>query len=116
MYLDIYEAIERRHLIQVHYGRYSRVVEPRVYGCDARHVDVLKVYQVAGCDELGRHVGWKWFTVSRMDAVLVLSTMFPTSRNEDGLRNRVLQRVYCQVGSIRPGDDPSVGASNFRHR
>ena len=116
MYLDIYEAIERRRLIQVYYGGYSRVVEPRIYGCDSRHVDVLKAYQIAGADELGRHIGWKWFTVSRIEAVLVLATRFTASRNEDGLRNRVLQRVYCQVSpSPFPTGDAS-GAGQYRRR
>lgn len=114
MYLDIYEAIEHRHLIQVYYRSYFRVIEPRVYGCDMRHRDVLKVYQVAGANELGRHVGWRWFTVSRMDEVMVLSTTFSATRSEDGLRPRVLQRIYCEVPSLRHGQGQAPDPSRFR--
>jgi hypothetical protein len=115
MYLDIYEAIERRHLIQVYYGRYFRVVEPHVYGRDLEGRDILKVYQVAGADELGRHVGWKWFSISKMDEVKVLSTAFPGLRPPDGIRERALQRIYCQVAA-RPGEHPHPHASHFPPR
>jgi len=115
MYLDIYEAIERRHLMQVYYRGYFRVVEPHVYGCDLRNIDVLKVYQIAGTNELGRHVGWKWFAVSGMDAVLVLSTSFPPTRPEDTLRPKVLQRVYCEVAPSRI-DSGSSGRGSSRYR
>jgi hypothetical protein len=116
MYLDIYEAIERRHLVQVYYRHYFRIIEPYVYGCDMRNLDVLKAYQLAGCDELGRHVGWRWFAVSRMEAVTVLSASFPSTRPEDGLRRKVLQRIYCEVASPRKGDSGPHGLGNHRHR
>jgi hypothetical protein len=116
MYLGIYEAVEHRHLIQVYYRGYFRIVEPHVYGCDMRKQDVLKVYQLAGCNELGRHVGWKWFAVSRMDAVTVLSTSFSATRSEDGLRPKALQRIYCEAAPSHIGDRSSPGLSKHRHR
>jgi hypothetical protein len=116
MYLDIYEAIERRHLIQVYYGGYFRVIEPYVYGNDIHGTDVLKAYQLAGADELGRHVGWRWFKVSKMDAIKVLSTAFPGSRPTDGARERSLQRVYCEVDSSRAGTHHSPEIGSYRHR
>lgn len=115
MYLDIYEAIEHRHLVQVYYGHYFRIVEPRVYGSDLAGRDVLKVYQVAGTDELGRHTGWRWFRISKMGSIKILATTFSGSRSADGARDRALQRIYCEVSSARRGDgqpDPS----HLRHR
>lgn len=102
MYLDIYEAIEHRHLIQMYYGDYSRIIEPRAYGSDSRGLDMLKAYQIAGCDTFGRHIGWKWFQAKEMEAVIVLSTHFVSQRSESTLRPRPLQRVYCQVGTHSP--------------
>jgi hypothetical protein len=116
MYLNIYEAIERRHLMQVYYGGYFRVIEPHVYGRDTRGIDVLKVYQVAGADELGRHVGWRWFKVSKMDAIMVLSASFSPVRPEDGLRYKALQRIYFQVAPSRTGDGSSPPSGAFRNR
>ncbi len=116
MYLDIYEAIERRHLIQVYYGGYFRVIEPHVYGKDIHSIDVLKAYQLAGANELGRHTGWRWLKVSKMDALTVLSTAFPGSRPADGARARSLQRVYCEVASSRQGSDHSSELGSYRHR
>ncbi|HEY1774237.1 MAG TPA: hypothetical protein VGH91_13700 [Gammaproteobacteria bacterium] len=116
MYLDIYEAIEHRHLIQVYYGHYCRIVEPHVYGRDLDGRDVLKVYQLAGCDELGRHIGWRWLRISKMQTLTVLGTSFPSSRSTDGARPRTLQRVYCEITSSRHSDgEPSDGGSP-RHR
>lgn len=116
MYLDIYEAIEHRHLVQVYYGHYFRIVEPRVYGSDLAGHDVLKAYQVAGCDELGRHVGWKWFKLSKIDTVRVLATTFPSSRSADGARDRALQRIYCEVTSAQSRDSYASDPSHLRHR
>jgi hypothetical protein len=116
MYLDIYEAIERRHLIQVYYGGYFRVLEPHVYGCDLHRIDVLKAYQLAGCNELGRHVGWRWLKISKMDAVTVLTTTFPSARSADGARERQLQRIYCEVASAGRGTDLSPELGSYRHR
>jgi hypothetical protein len=116
MYLDIYEAIERRHLMQVYYGGYFRVIEPHVYGNDMHGADVVKAYQVAGTNELGRHVGWRWFKVSKMDAITVLSTTFPGSRSADGARERALQRIYCEVTSAHSGAGKASDPSHLRHR
>jgi hypothetical protein len=115
MYLDIYEAIEHRHLIQVYYGGYFRIIEPHIYGNDINGTDVLKAYQVAGANELGRHVGWRWFKVSKIDSIKVLPTAFPASRSSEGVRERALQRVYCEVSSS-PSADPSPEFSSYRHR
>ncbi|MFI4921162.1 MAG: hypothetical protein ACHQAZ_05945 [Gammaproteobacteria bacterium] len=116
MYLAIYEAIEHHHLIQVHYGRYCRIVEPHIYGRDFDGRDVLKAYQVAGCDELGRHVGWRWLRVSKMQTLTVLATSFPISRSTDGARPRSLQRIYCEVTSSRRGERDASNGGKPQHR
>jgi hypothetical protein len=116
MYLDIYEAIERRHLVQVYYGHYFRVIEPHVYGSDIHGADVLKVYQIAGTDELGRHVGWRWFKVSKMDTVMVLSANFLGSRPADVARQRSLQRIYCEVASSSRDSDQPIELGSYQHR
>lgn len=106
VYLDIYEAIENRRLIQMYYGDYFRVIEPRLYGNDFRGVDVLKAFQVAGSDAFGRHPGWKWFRAKDMDSVVVLSTKFWPHRLENTHHDRTLQRVYCQVKDAAVGMPP----------
>lgn len=116
MYLDIYEAIEHHCLMQLYYRDYTRIIEPRVYGSDLHGLDIVKAYQIAGCDALGRHVGWKWLHVAEMDRVSVLDTHFVTQRDSSTLRNRALQRVYCQVDVSSAGGVHSSHSGINKHR
>lgn len=115
MYLDIYQAIEQRHLLQMYYEEYFRVIEPRVYGRDFRGVDVLQAYQIGGCDAFGRHNGWKWFRAKDMDTLRVLSTHFSAHRSSAKLYDHTLQHVYCQV-TLPPKGDGAKPAPPLRRR
>jgi hypothetical protein len=116
MYLDIYEAIEHHCLVQLYYGDYTRIIEPRTYGSDLRGRDVVKAYQIAGCDALGRHVGWKWFHAADMYRVSILGTHFVTQRDISTLRERPLRRVYCEVHARPDGGGPGQVSHSNRHR
>lgn len=99
MYLDLFRAIEDRHLIQLHYGQYYRVVEPYVFGSDSRGEDVLRAYQVAGFDGLQRDIGWKWFNTRHIGNVVILSTQFQHERTGTPLPPGAIRRVYCQASA-----------------
>lgn len=114
MYLDIYEAIEHRHLLQFYYGHYFRIVEPHAYGSDSRGKDALKAYQVAGADALGAHKGWKWYDPKQMDHVRVLPTVFVPRRDTFNLGDKRLLRIYCQVPGPARAHVPRAQQSDRR--
>ena len=97
MYLDLFRAIEDRHLIQMCYGSYYRVIEPHVYGADSRGVDVLRAYQVAGLDGSKRDIGWKWFNTRHITNVVVLAAHFQQERTGVPVPPGAIRRIYCQV-------------------
>jgi hypothetical protein len=100
MYLSIYEAIENRYLLQFQYCGYFRIIEPHVYGHDARFGDVLRGYQVEGADEQGKHRGWKWFRTGKIQELQILSTHFAHPRQ--GWQQTVdrLERLYCHLDGV----------------
>lgn len=99
MYLDLFRAIEERHLIQFHYANYYRVVEPYLFGTDSRGEDILRAYQIAGFDGLQRDIGWKWFNTKNLSNVVILSTHFQHERTGIPLPRGAMQRVYCQASA-----------------
>lgn len=99
MYLDLFRAIEERRLIQIHYGRYYRVIEPYLFGSDTRGEDVLRGYQVAGYDGLQCDIGWKWFNTCQISNVVILSAQFERDRTGAPMPQGAMQRIYCQVSS-----------------
>lgn len=98
MFLDIFRAIEHRHLIQMRYANYYRVVEPYVYG-NVRGVDMLRAYQLAGSDGINGDVGWKWFNAGEIEGIVVLSTRFHQERTGVTFLPGEMRRVYCQIGA-----------------
>jgi hypothetical protein len=115
MYLSIFEAIENRYLLQFHYCGYFRIIEPHVYGHDLRFGDVLRGYQVAGADELGKHRGWKWFRTGKIEDLQILPTHFTGPRKGSQLTVERLDRVFCHLdgmvlphGATRPLPSDSV--------
>jgi hypothetical protein len=100
MYLSIYEAIEKRYLLQFQYCSYFRVIEPHVYGHDPRFGDVLRGYQVAGADEFGNHRGWKWFRTAKIEDLQVLPTHFTGPRSGAQLTVDRLERTYSYLDGM----------------
>jgi len=99
MYLLIFQAIEKRHLMQFHYEGYSRIVEPHMYGSDAAGVDLLCGYQIAGSDEFSKHTGWEKFEVSKIESLECLVTRYPGPRHPYRLHSKTFKRIYCQATS-----------------
>jgi hypothetical protein len=99
MYLLIFEAIERGHLLQFSYDGYFHIIEPHMYGSDAAGVDLLCGFQIAGTSELGKHNGWHRFEVSKIDDLTCLPTRYSGPRPPYKLGSKTFKRIYCQATS-----------------
>jgi hypothetical protein len=99
MYLTIFEAIEKRFLLQFHYDDHFRIVEPHMYGSDAKGVDLLCGFQIAGMDVLAKRRGWNKFEVTKLMHLQCLPTLFAGPRPPYRLHSNTFKRIYCQVTS-----------------
>ena len=97
MYLLIFEAIQKRHLLQFMYEGFSRIIEPHMYGSDAAGMDLLCGFQIAGTDGLGKHNGWHKFDVAKIIGLVCLPTQYPGPRPPYRLHSKTFKRIYCQV-------------------
>lgn len=55
----VIQAIKERHMLELRYHGWSRIVEPHAYGRDKSGDEVLRCYQVSGGSVSGERFGWK---------------------------------------------------------
>lgn len=78
--MNIASAIHNRQLLSFTYAGYSRTVEPHTFGIDTRGHEVLCGYQVSGGSKSGASTGWKFFHVSEIRNLAVLTAQFSGPR------------------------------------
>ncbi|WP_089400677.1 hypothetical protein [Noviherbaspirillum humi] len=97
----ICEAIDQRHILELRYHGYSRIVEPHIYGEDRHGNEVLRCYQLAGGSASGERAGWKLLYVQ--DAVLVhLTETEFMPRADYRVTDKVVVNAYCRIGLQNP--------------
>jgi hypothetical protein len=69
-------AIASIHMLRFVYDGAIRMVEPYCHGANARGVEVLRAYQIAGGSVRGEHTGWKFFVVSKIHHAEVTGDSF----------------------------------------
>lgn len=90
------DAIDRRRVVELRYHRYSRIVEPYVYGLGREGVEWIRCFQIAGDSDSGEMVGWKLLRVEDIVSLRVTETRFaprPDYRRADP----VIVEVAAQV-------------------
>ena len=80
------DAITRRKVVELRYHRYSRIVEPYVYGAGRDGLERIRCYQIAGDSESGEMTGWKLLRVDEIVSLRVTQSSFrvrPDYRRDD---------------------------------
>ncbi|MGZ7070023.1 MAG: hypothetical protein ACXVH2_01625 [Methanobacterium sp.] len=91
----ICSAIKSRQLIQFNYEDSTRIVEPYCYGLSKNDNEVLRAYQIKGHSKSGHPVGWKLFSVSKMEDIKVSNEFFAIGHQYGA--EPVIKTVYCCI-------------------
>ena len=81
-------AIKARQRLHFAYDGHARTVEPHTLGTDARGVQLLCGYQIAGGSRSGKPAGWKFFRIVEISNITSagaeLFSPRPEYRKNDG--------------------------------
>ena len=91
----ICSAIKSKQLIQFNYEDSTRIVEPYCYGLSKADNEVLRAYQVKGQSKSGNPIGWKLFSASKMENIIVSDEFFPIGYTYSS--EPVVKKVYCCI-------------------
>ncbi len=90
-------CIRGRHLLRFQYGGQSRLVEPHLFGLDARGETVLIAYEVPGRRK-GDRTGWHTYRTDHMENIRALDERFVALRAGRGDHLSALRQVICDSG------------------
>ncbi|MBB3229105.1 putative DNA-binding transcriptional regulator YafY [Luteibacter sp. Sphag1AF] len=95
--MSISLAIAQHRLLIFTYDGTERIVEPHIYGVDARGEPLLSAYQVEGGSRSGQPAGWRLFRMDKMIGLRVLDQHFagprPDYQPDDGLFATIQHRL-----------------------
>lgn len=91
----ICSAIKSKNLIQFNYEDGTRLVEPYCYGLTSKDKEVLRAYQVKGHSRSGNPVGWKLFSVSKIENIKVIKKFFAIGHHYSA--EPVIKTIYCCI-------------------
>ncbi|WP_124451995.1 hypothetical protein [Burkholderia sp. Bp8992] len=92
----ICSAISNKHLLELRYHGYSRLVEPYAYGREGGGVILLRCYQQSGGSESGQTTGWKLLKVAEIFLIQEINKSFnprQTYRHND----KAMKFIFCQI-------------------
>ena len=76
----IIEAIENNKLIEFEYKGEFRIVEPYTFGISKTNKDVLSAYQVEGNSNSSNDLGWRLFSIDKIENIELLVETFEPLR------------------------------------
>lgn len=91
----ICSAINSRQLIQFNYEDSTRIVEPYCYGLSKNDSEVLRAYQVKGGSKSGHTTGWKLFSASKMENIIISDEFFAIGHHYGA--EPVIKKAYCCI-------------------
>ncbi len=91
----ICSAIKSKQLIQFNYEDSTRIVEPYCYGLTKDDNEVLRAYQVKGQSKSGNTLGWKLFSASKMENIIINDEFFAIGHQYGA--EPVIKEIYCCI-------------------
>jgi predicted DNA-binding transcriptional regulator YafY len=91
----ICSAIKSKQLIQFNYEDSTRIVEPYCYGVSGTGNEVLRAYQVKGQSKSGNPMGWKLFSASKMENIMISDEFFAIGHHYG--EESVIKEIYCCI-------------------
>lgn len=93
----ITEAIENCKLIEFNYKDEVRIVEPYTFGVSSTGKDVLSAFQVEGGSTSSDDLGWRLFSVGKIDNLRVSDIGFQSERDGYNPNDSRMQEIYITV-------------------
>lgn len=92
----VIQAIKERHILELRYHGWSRVVESHAYGRDKSGDEVLRCYQVTGGSVSGESSGWKLLKLSAITSLNMGDKGF-TPRLDYKRNDRDMTAIFVQI-------------------
>ncbi len=90
----ITEAIENCKLIEFNYKDEVRVVEPYTFGVSTKSNDILRGYQVEGGSTSSDDLGWRLFTVAKIENINILERNFEPTQDGYNPNDSAMVEIY----------------------
>lgn len=96
MNLFVSQAIQKRHVLDLRYHGYSRIVEPHAYGRDKNGDETLLCYQTSGGSGSGERAGWKLLKVREIFSLHETNHTF-SPRPEYSRNDKAMAYIFEQL-------------------
>ncbi|RXJ90544.1 hypothetical protein CRV01_05150 [Arcobacter sp. CECT 8983] len=93
----IIAAIDNKNVVEFTYKNDLRVVEPFVIGVTSTGKIALRAYQVGGNSSDSNTIGWKLFTLDKMNNLRVTIDNFTGVREHYNPNDSALNPIYARV-------------------
>lgn len=93
---DIFQAINNKLALELHYNGYSRIVEPYAYGKNKVGDEILRCFQTSGGSDSGEKIGWKLLKVRDIFSLHLTGQTF-MSRPEYRREDKAMAYIYSQI-------------------
>ena len=93
----ITEAIEKCKLIEFNYKDEVRIVEPYTFGVSSTGKDVLSAFQVEGGSTSSDDLGWRLFSIGKIDNIRISDIGFMPIRDGYNSNDSRMQEIYITV-------------------
>lgn len=90
----ITDAIENCKLIEFNYKDEVRVVEPYTFGVSSTGKDVLSAYQVEGGSTSSDDLGWRLFSIGKIENIKILDNSFNPIRDGYNSDDTRMKKIY----------------------
>ena len=90
----IIEAIETHKLIKFNYKNAVRIVEPYTFGVSSTGKDVLSAYQVEGGSTSSNDLGWRLFSIDKIENLVISDIYFEQTRDGYNPNDSRMQKIY----------------------
>ena len=93
----IIEAFENKKVVEFTYKNDFRIVEPFVIGVTSTGKIALRAYQVGGNSSDSNTIGWKLFTLDKINNLTVKTDNFTGIREHYNPNDSQLNPIYARV-------------------
>lgn len=90
-------AIAKRAVVTFSYDQRQRTVEPYAHGISTTGVEVLRAFQTAGGSGSGQPMGWRLFSVSKIEEWRDTGAIFIETRPGYNPRDAAMRAIHCHV-------------------
>jgi len=92
----ICQAIQNAQGLSVYYDIYTHVVEVHAYGRTDDGHDIMRVYQIGGCSQSGKH-GWKLMRLDETRSIQLLDQCSNARQPKHRRGDKAMHQIHSEV-------------------